>query len=238
MELSQYNEKHVRVTDKYGNTFTGVAVHCCSDYGLHEFNREEESISVGDYLLFTSDIASVEEIEVHGTAELWTQRLVLRRFCPEDAPALYLKFGADEAMYEYSGWNPYATAETARQAVQRYIAGYDNPRFYAWAIDYEGVLLGTIGAYDYIDNQIEVGFSIARACWGRGYATEALKAVLDYLTGNENMTRVTAWCASENIGSRRAMEKAGMRTVSTEKDGLAVGGRVYDKTTYEFRRGS
>ena len=59
--------------------------------------------------------------------------------------------------------------------------------------------------------------------------------MLEYLTGNEGIPCVTAWCAAENTGSRRVLEKAGMRFVNTEKNGLAVGDRVYDKLIYEYR---
>lgn len=64
---------------------------------------------------------------------------------------------------------------------------------------------------------------------------EALRKVLLYLPKNEGIPCVTAWCASENIGSRRVLEKAGMRLMRTEKEGLTVGDRLYDKLTYEYR---
>jgi RimJ/RimL family protein N-acetyltransferase len=102
-------------------------------------------------------------------------------------------------------------------------------------MDVEDVIVGTIGAYDYKDGQIEVGFSVVKGWQGRGLATEALKKVLDYLTENEGIPCVTAWCAAENFGSRRVLERAGMKLVRTEKDGLVVEGRVYDKLTYEYR---
>jgi len=41
-------------------------------------------------------------------------------------------------------------------------------------------------------------------------------------------------CAAENIGSQKVLEKAGMKQVSEEKDGLEVGDRVYDKLIYEY----
>ena len=47
---------------------------------------------------------------------------------------------------------------------------------------------------------------------------------------------MTAWCASENVGSQRVLEKAGMKLVDTEKDDLVVDDRVYDKLIYEYRR--
>ena len=174
--------------------------------------------------------------KVHGTAELRTERLILRRYRPEDAPVLYKEFGADATMYQYSGWNPYGTPEMAQNTVRGFIDQYADEYFYGWVMESDDVLLGTIGAYNYIDNQVEVGFSVVRTCWGLGYATEALNAVLEYLTENEGISRVTAWCASENTGSGRVLEKAGMILVNIEKDGLSVGDTVYDKLTYEYRR--
>ena len=45
-------------------------------------------------------------------------------------------------------------------------------------------------------------------------------------------------CAAEKTGSQRVLEGAGMRLIHTEKNGLVVSDRVYDKLTYEYRRKS
>ena len=179
--------------------------------------------------------ADTEKTEVRGTSDLRTERLLLRRYRPEDAEDLYEYFGKDPAMVQYSGWNPYETPDMARETVERFIGSYRDRHFYGWAIDCDDVLVGTIGAYDYRDDTIEAGVSIKRDCWGRGYAAEALKAVLEYLTEHENISCVTAWRAPENIGSGKAMEKAGMKLVKTEKNGLTVGDKGYDKLIYEYR---
>lgn len=171
-----------------------------------------------------------------GTILLQIPRLLLRRHVPEDAGVLYRNFGTDAAMVRYSGWNPYATPEQARGTVQRFIDNYVDPRFYGWAIEREGRMIGTIGAYDYDPekNQIEVGFSIERASWGKGYAAEALRAVLEYLTTQEGIAHVTAWCASDNIASKRTLEKAGMRLSGIDAGGLEVGGERYDRLDYAY----
>ncbi len=236
MDLYDYHEKHVRIVTRFGDTLTGVADYFPSEYCLHEYGEDEDCVIIGDVLIYRSSIASIEEIEVHGTAELRTERFKLRRYCLEDAADLYRQFGTDPSTYEYTGWNPYATEEMALETVRRFIAGYEDEHFYGWVLDADDVLFGTIGAYDYSGDQIEVGYSIIRPVRGRGYATEALKAVLTYLTENEGIPCVIAWCASSNIGSVRTLEKAGMKLVRTEKNGLAVGDRVFDKLTYEYRR--
>lgn len=235
MDLSKYEEKYVRIKSIYGDTITGLARYENREFLECEWGGDEDGLFIEDFLIYNSQIASIEEVEVHGTAELWTERLILRRYRSEDAEPLHQYLGTDPAMAQYSGWNPYATLETAQETVRRFIAGYDEERSYSWVMDVDDVVVGTIGAYDYQDDRIEVGFSIVQGWQGRGLATEALRKVLEYLTENEGIPCVIAWCASENIGSRRVLEKAGMRLVRTEKDSLTVDDRVYDKLTYEYR---
>ena len=236
MELLKYDGKHVRLTDIYGKTFTGMARYGVYEFLMHEYGGVEDGLFIEDYLIYNSQIASIEEIEVHGTVELWTEQMTLRRYRPEDAEQLHQRLGTDPTMYKYSGWNPYATLEMAQETVDRFIANYDDEHSYSWVMDSDDVIVGTIGAYDYQDDRIEVGFSIVRSWQGRGLATKALQKVLEYLTENEGIPCVTAWCASENIGSRRVLEKVRMRLVRTEKESLTVGDRVYDKLIYEYRR--
>ena len=235
MDLSKYDGRHVRVTDRWGATFTGMAEYGNHDFLECEFGGEEDGIFIEDSLIYKSQIVSIEEIEVHGTVELWTERMILRRYRLEDADDLYRYLGTDPAMSAYSGWNPYATPEMTRKTVQGFIDSYDDNRTYSWVMDIDDVIAGTIGAYDYKDDQIEVGFSVVKDWQGRGLATAALKKMLEYLTENEGISSVTAWCAAENIGSQRVLEKAGMQFVNTEKNGLVVGDRVYDKLTYEYK---
>ncbi|MBR3320514.1 MAG: GNAT family N-acetyltransferase [Exiguobacterium sp.] len=172
-----------------------------------------------------------------GTIDLRTDRMLLRRHVMEDAEPLHEGFGIDPAMFEYSGWNPYATLEMARKTVADAIESYADSRFYGWAIEHEGRLVGTIGAYDFDPKKgsIEVGMSIERASWGKGFATEALSAVLRYLTEDEEIATVTAWCASDNVGSRFALEKAGMVQVGVEAGTVVVGGAKFDKLWFEFQ---
>ena len=166
---------------------------------------------------------------MNGTRELETGRLRLRRYRMEDAALLHQYLGIDEKMYEYSGWNPYATPEMAQGTVREFIESYENPPFYGWAIelkkDSDYVFAGTVGAYDYDPEAgtAEVGLSVRRDLWGQGIAGESLSAVIDYLTREEKIPCIKAWCADANIGSKKAMEKAGMRLVSTETGGLKVG---------------
>lgn len=174
---------------------------------------------------------------MQGTVQRKTKHLVLRRYTMDDVDILYKTFGKNEAMYRYSGWNPFQTWTMTRKSIQKYIACYNDPTFYGWAIEKEGELIGTIGAYDFDakERTIEVGMSIAEHCWGHGYATEALSVVIEYLMNEENMHAIQAWCAADNIGSKTVMEKCGMKLQSVDAQAIVVGSQIYDRLNYVYR---
>ena len=171
-----------------------------------------------------------------GTVALKTKRLYLRQYKMTDASNLFLYFGSNPNMYKFSGWNPYATEDMAQNTVRHFIDSYEDNHFYGWAIEFNNELIGTVGAYDYIpdSSSIEIGISIKENFWGNGFATETLECVLNYLKNDEKIKSVTAWCASENIGSVKAMENAGMKQAGIEKDALLAEGKTYDKLLFCF----
>ena len=159
MDLEQFDKKYVRIEDIYGNTHIGLARYGTRDFLFHEYGEDEDGIFIEDFLTYKSQIASIEETAVHGTAELRTDRLLLRKYHPEDAGQLYEYFGKDPEMYKYSGWNPYATMEMTRETVSRFIESYSDEHSYSWVMDANGddVVIGTIGAYDYEADTKETG---------------------------------------------------------------------------------
>ena len=68
--LSRYDGKNVKITCTDGSVFTGTADFCPSGYGLVEFDRQEESVNLGDVQIFLSDIATIEELPQEGTDEI------------------------------------------------------------------------------------------------------------------------------------------------------------------------
>lgn len=62
---------------------------------------------------------------------------------------------------------------------------------------------------------VELGYRLHRAVWGRGYATEGARALVRKAFTALGAERVTANTMTVNVGSRRVMEKAGLRFVRT-----------------------
>ncbi len=76
MNLARYDNQMVQVTDRGGKVFTGIADSFPSGYGLHEYDREEESFRFGMYFVFENDIAKIEplpEMKILRATETWQQ---------------------------------------------------------------------------------------------------------------------------------------------------------------------
>lgn len=163
--------------------------------------------------------------------DLKTERLILRREKLEDAEILYKFLGCDAEMSKYTGWNPYITLVSARKKIEEDIRNSENKDFYSWVIQFKDEIVGTIGAYDYEPqtNNIEIGYSIFRNAWGKGYATEALSEVIRYLFEEKSMNKVHAWCHMENTASQKVLEKVGMKREGIKKssDEVAIEQVIY-----------
>ena len=70
MDLSKYDRKYVRVMDRWGEIFTGLASYGNYNFLECEYGGDEDGIFIEDCLICNSQIISIEEIKVHGTVEL------------------------------------------------------------------------------------------------------------------------------------------------------------------------
>ena len=97
----------------------------------------------------------------------------------------------------------------------------------------DGVVIGEIGsALDESTASAQVGYSVVRSCWGQGYATEALRALVAELLGGVGVRRVFAETMVDHQASRRVMEKAGMRQCGRRR--AEEGGQTFDLVAYEL----
>ena len=66
MRLNKYDGKCVRITDRRGDVFEGVAEHDSADYCFHEYGRDEDGIELGCFLFYRSDIKKIEVLQDRG----------------------------------------------------------------------------------------------------------------------------------------------------------------------------
>ncbi len=145
---------------------------------------------------------------------LVTPRLHLRRFRPEDAPVL-AAYRSVPDVARYQGWSAPVGEEEARLLVRQFAAGDpEAPGWFQYAVEERatGALVGDVGVrLDENGMQADLGFTLAPAAQGRGYATEAVRAVLGDLFGRRGLHRVSAECDARNHASARLLERVGFR---------------------------
>ena len=147
---------------------------------------------------------------------LETPRLTLRRLTLDDAEALY-QLDSDPEVMRYLSGGPGTPLEMIRDDIlPRFIRSFDHARWAgAWAIEERdsGEFAGwlSLRPSDDLARGAELGYRLRRESWGRGFATEAAKALLDCAFAEHGLTRVFGTTYEHNLGSRRVMEKLGMR---------------------------
>jgi [ribosomal protein S5]-alanine N-acetyltransferase len=140
-----------------------------------------------------------------------TKRLILRAPRMEDSEDIFAAYAQDTEVTRYLVWAPHNSVNETREFLQRVLESKEMAGDYNWAITLKGddKLRGMIGLR--VRNfKADAGYVLARELWGKGYMTEALRAVVDFAFTLPGMYRVWALCDVENIGSARVMEKAGM----------------------------
>jgi RimJ/RimL family protein N-acetyltransferase len=143
--------------------------------------------------------------------DLRSARLLLRRPQAGDAELVFRAFSADAEVTRYLAWPPHETLADAEVALAARLQRLADGREYSWTIERaaSGEVIGIVSAWHEAD-AIELGFVLARSCWGGGLATEATIAVKDWALASPGVARVWATCDAENLASARVLAKAGL----------------------------
>lgn len=144
--------------------------------------------------------------------QLETERLVLRKPRMDDAHAIFEGWTQDREVTLYLTWRPHERIEQTQEFVQGCIRAWEGETRFPYLITLKetGEVIGII------DPRIEgpkvgIGYGAARAYWGKGYVTEATRAIIQWAFQQPSIYRVYATTDVENIASRRVMEKVGMQ---------------------------
>ena len=142
-----------------------------------------------------------------------TARLTLRALRHSDANLIFEGYATDVEAIRWMGFRPHETIEVTERLVALWVAGWERelgPMFFVVENREDGRFLGVVdmglGAHGAL-----IGYIFCRDAWGHGYATEAVRRVVDLAFEHFAVWRVWATCSLQNPASRRVLEKAGMR---------------------------
>lgn len=169
---------------------------------------------------------------------LETSRLLLRAPRPDDAPAVFA-CASDPEVTRHLTWGPHATVAESAAYLRERIRRNEEGTALLWGVVPRGgdTLVGACGfrTLHPDEKRAELACVLARACWGRGFGTEAVGAVLRFGFGEMGLGEIYSRALVDNTVSRRMMEKAGMRHVG-EEEGAWRGGTTRRKALYVLRR--
>ncbi|SFJ86095.1 ribosomal-protein-alanine N-acetyltransferase [Paenibacillus sp. UNC496MF] len=166
---------------------------------------------------------------------LETERLVLRQLRAEDAGELFAYFSLDEvtAYYDLDSFEEPAQAAGLLASWQR---RFDRGEGIRWGITLRGDdrVIGTCGFHEWPKGhyKAEVGYELAPAYWRQGLMTEALASIIPYGFEALGLNRIEAFIDPDNDGSRRLLEKSGLREEGHMRDYYYEKGRFVDAVLF------
>jgi RimJ/RimL family protein N-acetyltransferase len=173
------------------------------------------------------------------TPTLRTERLRLRPFTRADADDLFALHSSASVLryWDAPPWTEPARAERFLAACRTIADDGTGARL---AIDRtsDEAFLGWCGLtrWNPDHRSASLGYCLAEAAWGHGYATEAARAVLQWAFDTLDLNRVQAEADTRNVASARVLEKCGFVREGTLREDCVVDGEVSDSWVYGLLR--
>lgn len=175
---------------------------------------------------------------------LETERLILRRFTADDVENLVELDGDPEVVFRITGGVATPREEVETDVLPAFLAYYDRGDAYGFwaAVEREtGDFLGWFHfrpGEGHPDDEPELGYRLRRSAWGKGYAAEGSRALIDRGFSQLGVRRVVAETMVVHGASRRVMEKAGMTVARTFHQDwpYPIPGHEHGDVEYEITR--
>lgn len=166
---------------------------------------------------------------------LETERLIIRPFERNDLPAFEKLLDIKELPY----WG--LQKDRAEDFLRWHISNYDKMDIVTGVVCF-GIfdkatteVLGMVGAGEHDDlHETEIFYSLLEEARGNGYATEAARAVTDWVMENYALTYIIGTAAVDNVASQKVLERCGYQLVNEQNLLVHVEGKRYDFKYYRY----
>jgi len=169
--------------------------------------------------------------------ELRTEHLLLRPWRRDDVAAL-VRHANHREVWLNTGGLPFPYEASHAEAFLAHLAA--NPQETHLAIVGDDEPVGAVGIYRRKGLEQftgELGYWVGPRCWGRGYATEAARALVEHAFATTELVRIEARVFSRNPASCRVVEKAGFMREGVKRKAAFKGGELLDEFLYARLRG-
>lgn len=155
-----------------------------------------------------------------GTVQIYTDRLVLRKFNSLDVKAMFNNWANDSEVTKFLMWPSHKSVEVSDSILSDWIESYSDEKFYQWAIvlkENGDEPIGTISVVDMNDKieMVHIGYCIGRRWWNRGITSEAFNGIIPFLIEKVGVKRIESRHDPRNPNSGNVMIKCGLRYEGT-----------------------
>lgn len=173
-----------------------------------------------------------DKIEIH------SDRLLIREMESSDASAIF-NYRSDAQTNQYQGWIP-EKLEELNDFIENKIAKEFN-QIDTWfqlaiIVKESNELIGDIGLHFLENETVELGATLAKDHHRKGYATEALKAVIVYLFNEIDKQKIKASIDPRNLASMAMIEKLGFKKEAHYKKSFFLRGEWVDDVIYGLNK--
>lgn len=160
-----------------------------------------------------------------------TNRLRLRQLQIADCRDMYA-YSCLSTVTRFLLWSPHPSEEYTKRYLTTVQRLYRSGAFFDWGIEWKETaqLIGTCGftSLDPENEKGEIGYVLSPGFWGRGIATEAAMAVIEYGFTRLDLHRIEAKYIFGNDLSRRVMEKCGLKFEGIQREAMRIKGTFCD----------
>ena len=145
-----------------------------------------------------------------------TERLVVRAFVPDADTDAMVDVYCDPEVMRFVPGGALADDEAVRRQLETYVSAQAEHGFSSWAVVEQDTarIVGDVGFGAFQPTgDVELGYTLARSCWGHGFATEAARACLTAALTQLDAPTIIAVVDRDNEPSLRVPERIGMTRV-------------------------
>lgn len=171
-----------------------------------------------------------------GTKRLETQRLILRPFTMDDAPAMFANWASEPEVTKYLTWPTHTGVDVSEKVLVDWVGHYGEPDYYQWAIVPKdvGEPVGSISVVHRNDDvaSVHIGYCIGTRWWHQGITGEALGEMLRFFFEEVGVNRVDSRFDPHNPHSGMVMAHCGMTMEGTMRQADRNNQGICDYTMY------
>jgi len=172
------------------------------------------------------------------TPQLETERMLLRPAKVEDAQIIYNNWTSDPDVAKFMRWNVHGSVDETIDYLTRTEINVADENSYDWLFVLKATNepIGSGGVFHSKKHDMfELGYGIMKACWGKGFATEAATAIMKFAIEELGKTQLYACVANENPASGSVLKKLGFVYKGDGEYSSFDGKRVFQCKEYFYQ---